>query len=785
MPVQQTIENMEIEKIIQYLAQFPDDLEIVYKRSNTAVKFLDEETGRVGGYLIVWGNEQQKDLTGEFFTPETELELDWYDRRPILYHHGGDGKLKSYRIGTIDTLKADDTGIWAEGQLDMHHRYVQRVLELVKKGILAWSSGALPQAVEKLVNGLIKRWPIVEGSLTPTPAEPFRTTVSAIKSALLDDDDQPEGQIAKGGETPTPASAPTATHRFPEVQTTKSEASKMDPIQMLKLALQAIMEATGAQLSEEEMATALQRGQELLNQQSQGGGEGGAQASANGQAAAGANGGGAPQTITLEIAARKAIATPEFMNSLQAIVTETIKARETAVDDFKKSLTGIIGSAPGISRVGSQSTTPANGGGQPLVHPNGAPVQPPVQRIEVFTPYNHLSSEDMSYFVTMKNYMRIRQGRRPWEPPQTFYREFAEKTLKEFGNNQVRLEEDAHKFVSAIKSDELNYSTLATGGDEYVPDHWSTQIWEKARLDNVILPLFQVVEMPTNPFELPVEGADATVSFVPETANENQLALDVATNPIPDSKIGTSKVTLTAKKLALRVGFSSELVEDSIIAIVSLQRQKAIRAIEDSIDNVLLNGDTDGSASANINLIDGTPAATAKYLALNGIRKLWLVTNTANGVDGTGAAASLAVIRSARFKLDRAYSPNPKDLAIITHTENYAKFLNMPEFITMDKAGSLATALTGQIGFADGMPVLVSNEFPLTNAAGKVPGAGGTLGSFAIAYKPGWYVGYRRRVNVSVDYLPYYDSYQLTATVRLAFTGRDNEVAAGAYNLLV
>ena len=67
--------------------------------------------------------------------------------------------------------------------------------------------------------------------------------------------------------------------------------------------------------------------------------------------------------------------------------------------------------------------------------------------------------------------------------------------------------------ISAIKADELSYSTQASFGDEWVPDLWSQQIWNRARLENAILPLFQAVEMPSNPFELPIEGTDPTVYF--------------------------------------------------------------------------------------------------------------------------------------------------------------------------------------------------------------------------------------------------------------------------------
>ena len=53
----------------------------------TTLKTIDAPAGRVGGYLVVWGTPRQRDLQGEYFTPETDLGLDWYDQRPVLYHH--------------------------------------------------------------------------------------------------------------------------------------------------------------------------------------------------------------------------------------------------------------------------------------------------------------------------------------------------------------------------------------------------------------------------------------------------------------------------------------------------------------------------------------------------------------------------------------------------------------------------------------------------------------------------------------------------------------------------
>jgi HK97 family phage major capsid protein len=171
---------------------------------STAVKMVG--AGRVGGYLVVFGSPHRKDLEGDYFTPETDFALDWYERRPALYHHGLDGTLKTLPVGVIDHLKMDEVGLWAEAQIDLHKRYGQVVQKLVDEGVLHWSSGSLSHLVKRAPDGQLKRWPLIEGSLTPTPAEPRMTDIQTIKSAYksldLDvtkfvngtDDDGPEAR---------------------------------------------------------------------------------------------------------------------------------------------------------------------------------------------------------------------------------------------------------------------------------------------------------------------------------------------------------------------------------------------------------------------------------------------------------------------------------------------------------------------------------------------------------------------------------------------------------------
>ena len=586
------------------------------------VEMIDAPAGRIGGYMLVWGEADRRDLQGEFFTPQTDVGLDWYEQRPVLYHHGLDGALKAAVIGVIDTLRPDETGLWAEAQLDLHKRYVRAVRRLVDLGVLSWSSGSLPHLVDVGEDGRIKLWPIVEGSLTPTPAEPRQTDVQTLKSAY-----------------------------------------KSLGLDVSRLGIEA---ADSPNFDE-----AKQKGESMTE---------------------------SPNTAIKRLP--------------MADEREAIKAG----------------------------------------------------RIEVGSEFDSLDTMDL-----LHGYMLLRSTKSFHGVSERYSNALSQKVGK--------------TSQSATKADELAYSTQTGFGDEWVPDLWSQQIWHKARQDNTILPLFQTIEMPSNPFELPIEGTDPQVYFVPETSDEAHLSLG-AGNPIPDSKIASGKVTLNAKKLALRVGFSSELVEDAMIPVLNIYRQQAVRAIADAIDNVLLNGDTTTSASGNINRDHAAPPATAKYLSMNGLRHLPLVDNTGNRINLNGAP-SLAKMREARFKMPGKYAARPTDLAWIVDSGTYAKLLGIDEFLTMDKAGPLATAQTGQIGLVDGIPVYVSAEMPLTEADGKIGSGTNDRGQALCVYRPGWTVGYRRKIAVSVDYLSYYDSYQLTATVRLAFVRFDDEVASCLYNIVM
>lgn len=132
--------------------------------------------GKVGGQLILYGEPAVKDLTGDWFAEVTYYGPRDGDGADCMIHHGmplrkGLEELADRLLPPIKT-KRNQLGIWAETALDMADEFEKKIYELAQKGVWKWSSGTADHMIKKEANGKIMRWPIIEGSLTPTPAEP-------------------------------------------------------------------------------------------------------------------------------------------------------------------------------------------------------------------------------------------------------------------------------------------------------------------------------------------------------------------------------------------------------------------------------------------------------------------------------------------------------------------------------------------------------------------------------------------------------------------------------------
>ena len=170
------------------------------------IKAVTDDSFTIAGYGVLFGD---KDVEGDTFTKNTDYMLDTVPEPVVLYDHAQE--LKSV-FGRVTGVTEKEAGLWMEAQINRASDYAKQILELIKLGKLGYSTGSVAHLVERL-EGNIKRWPIYELSLTPTPAEPRTVGVEYLKGlgVVIPTDAQTdvptEGDALKGNEPESAASA--------------------------------------------------------------------------------------------------------------------------------------------------------------------------------------------------------------------------------------------------------------------------------------------------------------------------------------------------------------------------------------------------------------------------------------------------------------------------------------------------------------------------------------------------------------------------------------------------
>jgi hypothetical protein len=150
---------------------------------------------RLGFYGMLWGDKANKDLHGEYFTPDTDGLTELFDQLgslPFTYQHAADPVVKSFVFGSLDTMQADDIGMWCEVQINKHEQYKRFVKPLVDELSLYPSSETLVGAKNAKKSGEITRWVTSFMTGTPSPAEwrlmehPIEEVKGYFKSIGLD-----------------------------------------------------------------------------------------------------------------------------------------------------------------------------------------------------------------------------------------------------------------------------------------------------------------------------------------------------------------------------------------------------------------------------------------------------------------------------------------------------------------------------------------------------------------------------------------------------------------------
>jgi hypothetical protein len=280
-------------------------------------------------------------------------------------------------------------------------------------------------------------------------------------------------------------------------------------------------------------------------------------------------------------------------------------------------------------------------------------------------------------------------------------------------------------------------TSASGGGTEWIPTDFTGRLWELVRVQGSVVPLFPMIQMPTQVYTPPIQlGRVVSYMHNEQTADTGQTKM-----PVGDGNTLSGKITLTSKGHSARVLTSKEQEEDSIVPILPWLQQQVVMALAEGREDAIINGDTAGSQDS-----DDTNAAGhnrmwngLRYLALNNSLSYDLATLTLSNIR--------ANLRANMLK----YGVLPQNLALICDLRTYIKLVDLDAVTTMEKFGPMATVLRGQLGVLDGIPVIVS-EWARSglNASGVYDGVTTTKGSLLLVYRNGYVFGERRTATVQV-----------------------------------
>lgn len=358
----------------------------------------------------------------------------------------------------------------------------------------------------------------------------------------------------------------------------------------------------------------------------------------------------------------------------------------------------------------------------------------------------------------------------------------------------------------AVKADEINRSTLASYGDEWVGVMYHSDLWEKIRAGTWVLQALEAggdVRQVPDGFEsdvVPLESTDPTWYKVAQAADNTNGRPDVT---VTSSRIGTAQKAVALAKMGCRVEFTGEMVEDSLIRWVPNAYRQIQTSGMEQMEHAIIDGDTATGGTTNINDIAGTPAATNLFLLVDGFRKLGLVTNTANSRAG-GVLTVEDFLETAKLMgVAGIGGADRSKVGFIIDPWTAWKSLELPEVKTKDTysqptiEGGVLKELWGYkintsyfmhyAGVQLGTVTTAAYQLK-ANSAGKVDQdteANNIYGAILAVRWDQWALRWKRRMTLEVDRWPESDTNQIVAMTRWGMSYRDTEAAAITYGVTV
>lgn len=687
----------------------------------------------VEGVLVPFAGADD-DGYGTWWDMDTDFALDLYAPHPLLYLHGvkdlqQHGRLRDFGI--------ENDGLHVRGQIT---RRDSSIYALVDGGVAAWSSGSMAGvAAPARSDGYIARWPIVEGSIA-------HQNVVVARTGLTKADYVRAGVSARGGGQ--------------YLRSLWTGYRAMDPQLQVDEGLQDGQQPQGGEKLQD--ADKLEPGEKSEDVKPTG--------------------------------AAELPAEDDEMAEFRAWRAQRDK-------DKRKEELRVMLEEFGIVADGEKPTRSLP------KKKDKSPVDQVDPVIRVASPYDQFSMLGMAMHYESKAAFRSRSTDTMAEFDDKFFRALAVKVAEQWKEDEKveqewiptpegllevipmraidhRTYQNWHSVVPHLRANEAMTSTLAGKGDELVPTLLSSVLYYFMRLESRVAPLFRTFRMPSNPFDYP--RIESGPTFVRGTELTDAVNFSVANSNIDYSDIATGKVTFNAGKLAAITLFSEELVEDSTVAWAEAAARVYVEEMAHAFDFVLLNGDTSAGAT-NISYYGTNPnndTATKRILTLDGIRKhVPSGDQLAVATIADDSILSIMALMGDRGVIGR----DIENLVCIAPPEVGYKLDALDAYEGLDKVGPQATLLRGQLGFWRSVPLVITEEYPQTDANGRVDDTANqnSKGAWIVANRRVIMIGMRRMPMIEQGRIPGVDGRFITASLRADVKFMEAGAAAMAFNSTV
>jgi len=340
---------------------------------------------------------------------------------------------------------------------------------------------------------------------------------------------------------------------------------------------------------------------------------------------------------------------------------------------------------------------------------------------------------------------------------------------------ETEIYKDIHRFLAKDSDLRKAMAIANTGqGAEWIPTGFSTQLLASVELQLRVASLFNAVQLPTNPYKMPVQISNAEGYLITENTADDGTKIAASTP-------GTSSPSFNAIKLAGRVLFSEEINEDAIISMRDFVTSELGKAIGRALEQAMINGQKTTAALH----MDCTAAAkrftnaTNPRLAFDGLRYFALNNAGTTKKDFSNADPTDTLMGNVR-QLALKYGVMPSDGAWILSVNTYLKALfTLTNVMTLEKYGANATVLAGELFKYAGTPVLVSEYLESDlNASGVYDGVTVNRSSLLYVHRPSFMLGYRGGITLNSELDIETDQIKLVAKRRVDFVDPYNATLA-------